>query len=148
MTDFVALHRINAPGTYAGAYGPGDPVTEQVVADWELTVGVDVEAADGYAPTRPAEDSTDRAAWEAYVAGQGTPLDDARAASLDDLKAMHDAPAPPEPPAHDLPANAAPEGVAGTGWQNATPATEENTPSLAAVPDDAPAETTRKTRKP
>lgn len=138
MAEFIAKHRINAPGTYAGAYNSGDGVSAQVVTDWNLVIGVDVDPADDYTPPRPAENSNDRAAWEAYVVGQGTSLDDARAASLDELRGMYEPPAPPEPPAHDLPANAAAEGVAGTGWQNATPVTAATVPSPAHDPVNAP----------
>ncbi len=138
MTDYIALHRINAPGTYAGAYNPGDQVTAQVVTDWQLVVGQDVEAADDYQAPRPHEAETDRAAWEAYVTGQGTSLDDARAASLADLRAMYEPPVV-EPPAHDLPANASAEGVAGSGWQHATPVTAATVPSPANDPNNFPA---------
>lgn len=134
--EYVAQHRINAPGTYAAAYMRGDGVSAQVVADWGLAVPDDVQPADGYRPPRPAEDSTDRASWEAYVVGQGSTLDDARAASLDELRAMHDPDPEPEPPAHDLPAGASPEGVDGTGVQNPTPV--DNVPSPVHDPQNAP----------
>ena len=155
MTDFIALHAINAPNSYARAYNTGDLIIADVVTAWGLSVGDDVEPAEGYKPPRPDEGSNDRAAWEAYVVGQGTTLDDARAASLTDLRGMYDAPPPPEPPAHDLPANASPEGVDGTGL-NATPVTADTYPSPAndpavdisegEVPDgpERPAESARK----
>jgi hypothetical protein len=135
MTDFIALHVINAPNSYARAYNPGDGVSGQVVADWGLVIGTDVDPADDYVPPRPAVDSADRASWESYVVAQGTTLDDARAASLTELREMYEPPVP-EPPAHDLPANAAAEGVAGSGWQNPTPVL---VPSPVHDPSNAPA---------
>lgn len=119
MSDFVALHPINAPGSYARGYNAEDLVPAQVVDDWDLAVGVDVKPAEGYEAPRPDDDNNDRAAWEAYVMVKGTSADDAKAASLDELRGMYDPPPPPEPPAHDLPASVAPEGVDGTGLQNA-----------------------------
>lgn len=113
-SGFIAQHRIGAPGTLVTAYQAGDPVTDQVVESWGLVVPDDVVPADGYQAPRPAEDSDARTAWEAYVIGQGTTVEDARAASLDDLRGMYPAPKV-DPPAHDLPASVAPEGVAGTG---------------------------------
>lgn len=114
MSDFIARQRIPANGGYVTAYQPGDLVTAQVVTDWDLTIGEQVTPSDGYTAPRPADDDQNRTAWEAYVTGQGTTIDDARAASLDDLRGMYDAPKT-EPGAHDLPATVAPEGVDGTG---------------------------------
>ena len=138
MSDFIALHAINAPNSYARAYNKGDGILADVVTAWGLIVGEDVEPADGYQHPRPAEDSNDRAAWEAYVIGQGTSLEDARAESLDGLRGLYDPPPPPEPPAHDLPASVAPEGVDGTGL-NATPITGDTYPSPASDPANTPA---------
>jgi hypothetical protein len=135
VPDFIALRSINAPNSYARAYNPGDGVTVQVVEDWGLVLGEDVEATADYQPPRPADSVQDRAAWEAYVVGQGTDLGEARASSLDDLKGMYDPPPPPEPPAHDLPANASAEGVDGTGVQNPTPV---DVPSPVADPAPQP----------
>lgn len=115
MFDYVALRDINAPGSYARAYNTGDPVTAQVVADWNLSIGQDVAPADNYQAPWPGDNSDDRAAWEAYVIGHGADPVAVRNASLDDLRAMYDPPPPPEPPHHDLPASVAPEGVDGTG---------------------------------
>lgn len=98
MSDYVARLPIQAPGTLVLAYNEGDPVIAQVVQDWGLTED-QVAPADGYQVPRPAEDSDDRGAWEAYVVGQGTSREDARAASLPELKAMYEAPAEAEPPA-------------------------------------------------
>jgi hypothetical protein len=143
MSDYIARQPINAPNSYARAYNPGDPVTAQVVAEWGLAVGTQVEPDGDYTAPRPAEDSDDRAAWETYVVGKGTSLADARAASLDDLRGLYEPDPQPEPPAHDLPANAAAEGVDGTGWQNATPVGPDNIPG----PDNTtarPAESAKK----
>lgn len=134
MGDYVAQHRLNMPGSYAMGYGPGDPVSAQVVADWGLNVPDDVVPADGYVAPRPADDSDDRAAWEAYVISKGAKPENARAASLDDLRGMYEPDPEPERPAHDLPAPVAPEGVDGAGVQNATPVDRDNLP---AVPDDS-----------
>jgi hypothetical protein len=96
MPDYIATRRITAPGQYVAAYQQGDGVPAEVVTSWGLQVPDDVEPAEGYQAPRPAENSNDRAAWEAYVTGQGTTLDDARAASIDELRDLYDAP-PPEP---------------------------------------------------
>lgn len=145
MSDYIALRPIYAPNSYALAYGKGDPVTAQVVTDWNLIVGTDVEPADGYTAPRPPEDSDDRAAWETYVVSKGTDPGTASAVSLDDLRAMYEPDPEPEPPHHDLPATVAPEGVDGTGWQNATPVTADNTPGPQADPDPSrPAESAKK----
>lgn len=132
MSDFVAQHDLYAPGSYARGYSTGDPVSAQVVADWDLAVPDDVRPADDADIPRPAEDSDDRNAWEAYVMASGTSAADAKAASLDELRGMYEPPPEPEPPAHDLPASVAPEGVDGTGWQNATQFTADNIPHPAA----------------
>lgn len=99
MPDYIASRRINAPGQYVTAYQQGDPVSAEVVANWALEVPDDVQPAEGYQAPRPAETSTDRAAWEAYVTGQGTDLEGARASSLDELRSMYDAPEPEPTPA-------------------------------------------------
>ena len=130
MSDYVALTRISPPNSYVNAYGPGDLVTEQVVADWGLVRGEHVEPVDGYKPPRPAENSTDRAAWEAYVTGQGTELDAARAASLAELRGMYDAPEPEPTPAWQV----------NDGMSGATPVDATNVPTPATVNDD-PADT-------
>lgn len=148
MSDFVALHPINAPGSYARGYNTGDAVPAQVVDDWGLAVGDDVEPADGYDAPRPADGNDDRAAWEAYVVAKGTTVADAKAASLDELRGMYEPPPPPEPPAHDLPASVSPEGVDGTGVQNATQFTADNIPTptepLAEDTPERPAQSARK----
>jgi hypothetical protein len=143
--EYIAQHQINAPGSYATGYMAGDPVDAQVVTDWGLAVPGDVRPSADYLPPRPAEDSDDRGAWEAYVIGQGMTLEEARAASLEDLREAYDAPEPEGPPAHDLPANAAAEGVDGVGWQNATPVTAENIPGgQPATAAPRPADSARK----
>lgn len=97
--DYIAQKRIGAPGTMVAAYQAGDEVTADVVEAWGLSVPDQVKPVDGYEAPRPAEESTDRAAWEAYVMGQGTLLEDARAASLGELRGLYD---PPERPAHEV----------------------------------------------
>lgn len=99
MSDYIASRRINAPGQYVTAYQPGDGVSADVVSAWELSVPDDVQPAEGYQAPRPAETSTDRAAWEAYVTGQGTDLTEARLASLDALRGLYAAPEPEPTPA-------------------------------------------------
>lgn len=154
--DFVAQTRLGAPGTMVNAYQPGDFVPASVVETWGLAIPEQVVPADGYQPERPAEDSDNRVLWEAYVIGQGTTVEDARAASLDELRGMYDAPEV-EPPAHDLPASVAPEGVDGTGVgqvQPVPPAQADSTaptPEADALPDgpggDAPARPAESDRK-
>lgn len=97
MSEYVALVPIQAPGTLVMAYRPGDPVAADVVTEWGLGEDQVRPEADYEAP-RPVEDSEDRAAWEAYVIGQGTSVEDARAASLEDLRDMYEPPAEPETP--------------------------------------------------
>jgi hypothetical protein len=99
MPDYIASRRISAPGQYVTAYQQGDPVSADVVSAWELQVPDDVQPAEGYQAPRPSENSADRAAWEAYVTGQGTDLDAARAASIDELRGLHPAPEPEPTPA-------------------------------------------------
>lgn len=130
MSDYVALTRISPPGSYINAYGPGDLVSEEVVNNWGLVRGEEVTPVDGYQPPRPAEDSTDRAAWEAYVTGQGTELNAARAASLDELRAMYDAPEPEPVPAWQV----------NDGMTGATPVDATSVPVPAEVRDPAPAD--------
>jgi hypothetical protein len=127
MSDYVALTRISPPNSYVNAYGPGDLVSEEVVTNWGLVRGEQVEPVDGYKPPRPDEASTDRAAWEGYVTGQGTDLDTARAASLDELRGLYPAPEPEPVPA----------------WQvndGATPVDATNVPTPAPVHTDVPAD--------
>lgn len=128
MSDYVALTRISPPNSYVNAYGPGDLVSEEVVTNWGLIRGEQVEAADGYTPPRPAEDSTDRAAWEGYVTGQGTDLDTARAASLAELRGLYPAPEPEPVPAWQI----------NDGMPGATPVDVTNVPTPAAVHQDGP----------
>ncbi len=127
MPDFIAQKRIARPGTYVAGYQAGDPVPAQVVKDWELVVGDDgdVQIADDYQAPRPVEDSNDRASWEAYVVGQGTTLEDARAASLPELRGMYPAPPAPETPAWQV--NDATGG--------ATPVTAAVVPTPSAAPE-------------
>lgn len=144
MSDYTAKRPLYAPNSYALAYNTGDPVTAQVVTDWGYIVGADVEPAADYTAPRPAEDSDDRAAWEMYVISKGTSPEDARSVSLDDLRGMYEPDPDPEPPHHDLPASAAPEGVDGTSWQNATPVTADNTPGPATGDAPRPPESAKK----
>lgn len=101
MPDYEALQKIQAPGTLVIAYQPGDPVDASVVQEWGLTED-QVAPYDDYEAPRPDDDSDDRAAWEAYVVSKGTSLEDARAAGLDELKAMYEKPPPPETPAWQI----------------------------------------------
>lgn len=101
MSDYIALTYLQAPDSLVFGYAPGDYVAAEVVQDWGLT-DEQVEPAPGYQPARPADDNDDRDGWELYVMGQGTSEEDAKAASLDDLKAMYEAPPAPEPPAWQL----------------------------------------------
>jgi hypothetical protein len=83
-TEYIALHALRAPGTLTYGYREGDGVPAGTVENWELVVGVDVMPRDTGVIARP--DGDDRAAWEAYAIGQGTSPDEARAASLAELK--------------------------------------------------------------
>lgn len=129
QVQYIAKRRIPAPGQYVNAYQPGDPVAEQVVRDWGLDDD-DVERAEDYQPPRPAETSTDRAAWESYVVGQGTSQEDARAASLRELRDMY------ERPTEEVPAWQVNDGIVVGG---ATPVTAENHPAPAEVRAAEPA---------
>lgn len=101
MSDYTALVPIQAPGTLVMAYQPGDPVEAAVVQEWGLSEE-QVQMSDDYQAPRPEEDSDNRALWEAYVVGQGTDLEAARAASLPELKEMYEAPPEPETPAWQI----------------------------------------------
>lgn len=83
---YVALTPLRAPGTMVFGFQPGDGVPQDTVENWELVIGVDVMPRDTGVVARPDRDSDDRAAWEAYAIGQGTPVQDARAASLTQLR--------------------------------------------------------------
>lgn len=101
MGDYEALQRIQAPGTLVTAYMPGDPISADVVNEWGLN-DEQVSKYDSYEPPRPEEDSDDRNGWELYVVGQGTSKEDAKAASLDELRNMYDPPPPEETPAWQI----------------------------------------------
>jgi hypothetical protein len=98
MAEYIAKKTILMPGTLVAGYQPGDPVSAYTVGLWDLD-DEQVEKAEEYQAPRPAGDSTDRVAWEAYVVGQGASEEDARAASLDELKAMYE---PPPAPAWEI----------------------------------------------
>lgn len=100
---FVALRALQAPGTMVFGFQPGDPVPAGTVESWELVIGTDVRPTNTAAVPRP-DDSAGRAEWEAYAIGQGMPIPDAQAASLEDLRATPE----PEPDEHGNPAEAKP----------------------------------------
>jgi hypothetical protein len=89
--EYIAQRGIKAPGTMVWAYQRGDGVPTGAVENWELAVGEDgdVLPVNTGVVARP-EDDADRTAWEAYVIGQGTSTDEARAMSLDDLRGTYD----------------------------------------------------------
>lgn len=90
--DYVAQRAIQAPGTMVYAFQRGDDVPAASVENWELSVGEDGDVLPVNADVIPRpEDDAERAAWEAYVIGQGTDTADARAMSLDDLREAYDA---------------------------------------------------------
>lgn len=133
MGDYVALQRIQAPGTLVMAYQPGDPVVASVVQEWGLSAD-QVQMAEDYKAPRPEEDSDDRALWEAYVVGQGADVESARAASLEELKDMYEAPPEPETPAWEVnDAKETQERVAAAG----SAATPESAPQPAGRPADS-----------
>lgn len=140
MSEYEALQPIPAPGTLVMAYQPGDPVVAAVVKDWGLT-DEQVKPVDGYEIPRPDEDSDDRAGWEAYVVGQGTSLEDARAASLDELKGMYEAPPPEETPAWEV--NDTQEARM-TAEAGASPATPAGSGGTAEPTSDRPADSANK----
>lgn len=110
--DYTALERIGTPGNpWVTGYQPGDDVPAGAVENWALEVGKQVALNETYQPPRPAEDSDNRATWEAYVIGQGTDLDAARAASLDDLRGLYEAPAEPAPQPVIVPDDVQPAGT-------------------------------------
>lgn len=82
--EFTALTALRAPGTMVFGYQAGDGVPASVVENWELNVGTDVMPTRTGLVPRPEDD--DRSAWEAYAIGQGMSVEDARAASLAELK--------------------------------------------------------------
>lgn len=95
---YRALGALRAPGTMVNGYQAGDGVPAAVVDAWELNVGTDVMPIDTSVVPRPADDESERRPWEAYVIGQGTPVADAQAMSLDDLRKVKETrTAEPEP---------------------------------------------------
>jgi hypothetical protein len=133
MGDYVAKMPIQAPGTLVMAYQPGDQVVAAVVQEWGLNEE-QVRMAEDYQAPRPEEDSDDRALWEAYVVGQGTDLESARAASLEELKDLYEAPPEPETPAWEVnDAKETQERVAAAG----SAATPESAPGVAGRPADS-----------
>ena len=105
--DFIALETIKAPGT-AGmpAYFRGDGVPASTVENWSLVVGEQVMPLNTGAVARPDDDG-DRAAWEAYAIGQGMTVDEAREASLKELRSVP--PPDDQVPPEDLPNPVSPE---------------------------------------
>lgn len=96
--DYRAQRAIQAPGTMVYAFQRGDDVPAASVENWELTVGEDGDVLPVNADVIPRpEDDAERAAWEAYVIGQGTDTTDARAMSLDDLRSTYDADSAEQP---------------------------------------------------
>lgn len=87
--EYKALVPLRAPGTMVFGFQPGDGVPAATVEAWELTVGSDVMPRDTGVVARPEKDD-ERPAWEAYAIGQGLPVDEARAASLADLRKTPD----------------------------------------------------------
>jgi hypothetical protein len=102
--EFVALRAFGPPGSMVNGYQRGDRVAADVVERWGLVVGEEghVMPLRSDASPRPADDDEDRAAWEAYALAQGWSDGDAKAASLDDLRAIPE----PEPDEHGNPAPA------------------------------------------
>lgn len=102
--DYIAQRAIRAPGTMVYGFQRGQDVPASTVENWDLVIGEDgdVLPVNTGVVARPAVDSDDRAAWEGYVIGQGTSTADARAMSLDDLRAAYD-PADAEEPVRALP---------------------------------------------
>lgn len=90
---YRALKAFGPPGTAVNGYQRGDGVPQDVVDNWELEVGIDVEPTDTAVIGYPGE-GADRKDWEAWAIGQGMPADEARAASLDDLIAAYPEPEP------------------------------------------------------
>lgn len=97
---FTALRKIQQPGGLLYPYGPGDGLPAEAVRDWGLVVGEDVMPTNTKSVPRPADDA-DRADWEAFAIGQGMTVEDAREATMRDLRAVPDP--DPEQPAEALP---------------------------------------------
>jgi hypothetical protein len=96
---YVALRPIKQPGTLLTAYRDGDGLPANAVDEWDLIVGEDVMPVRDDVIGRP-DDDADRARWEAFAIGQGWSPEDAREASMADLRAVPER--DPELPARRL----------------------------------------------
>lgn len=74
--DYLALHDIKIPDSYAYRYRAGDELTELARVHLGLVVGVDVEPLRTDAMARPADDA-DRATWQDYAVVRGVPYTEA-----------------------------------------------------------------------
>jgi hypothetical protein len=96
---YVALRRIHQPDTLLYPYNEGDGLPANAVTEWGLVVGEDVAPVRDDVIAKPGDDA-DRAEWEAFAVGQGWTLEDARDASMKDLRAIPER--DPEQPARRL----------------------------------------------
>lgn len=74
--QYMALHDIQVPGSYAFAARTGDDVTEMQRVNLKLVVGVDVRPLTPEAMPRPADDA-DRGEWQNYAVVRGVPYEEA-----------------------------------------------------------------------
>lgn len=103
---YRAIRAIKSPGMFYNAYNPGDGVAQSAVDNWNLVIGVDVLPVRTDVVPRPEGGDATREQWEAFAIGQGMDPQEAREASLKDLRAI---PAPdPELPGEALPDPTAP----------------------------------------
>jgi hypothetical protein len=100
MRDFVAKGVIRYPVTGAVGYTEGSTVPAEVVRDWGLVVGQDVEVrdAEGRGLDRPGEDAT-RSEWEVYAVARGTDPQEVRNMDRAELAELYPAEDEPQPPA-------------------------------------------------
>ena len=104
---YRALRAIKSPGMMYDAYQPGDGVSQSAVDNWHLVIGEDVTPVRTGVVPRPEGDAP-REAWEAFAIGQGMTVDEAREASLKDLRKIP-APDPEAAPGPLADPSAAPE---------------------------------------
>lgn len=84
--EYRTLHAIPDPVNIGrNAYNEGEPIFAQVVDDWGLVVGEDVESARPNALPAPAGNAS-RGAWATYRLSQGVPAETVDAMTRDELR--------------------------------------------------------------
>lgn len=85
--DYVALHDVQIPNSYAFAARTGDELTADVAENLGLVVGLDITPLRADVVPEPDADA-DRLAWQAYAVQVGVPYAEASLLDLKDLKSQ------------------------------------------------------------